>query len=610
MSTLREKPYDSTEKSFSDLMKVLLYIPIEQRNYEWKEEHITQVFLDDIIPIFEENKYIHCMGNIDIYVNQQKKHSVLEGQQRIITTYLMLVAIGFQYPDISVTLFGLHLFCDPKKGTEAQKRIWDQYGKEKNFKLPKIWCNYEADNQALIDIVNQKVIPITKVDVSQHFTYVQEEKKYKCNLCHVRITDRKNNERHLKDNHKIITKKEYQTNSLLYDAFSVITDLIKELEYDSEKMEELKDFILEDMMFQENLIKDPVYASRKFVHQNDRGKRVGQSDIQKNMILSEIHEERQHEVYKKWIAIKSTPNGEKCMNCAIQLYNNKIQRKTKVEDYKTLLEGELTYSNVHKFFAIVEKIQGLDNEINHDRFGRILTEIKGCDIAWEGYGYALFPIFYTIGRVDKKLLKLFVKWHIRNTPFRESKSLNSLVYSNPLIDISNKVLKNKDYPYYEEIRNVFKKDSSIIQENNSFIQYIVKYPITNESGNLKKPDVLRMLHFYEILKSTDCTNSIFHQTIEHLYPQSKKDELENKHNINLLGNLTLLEGDNSENGHRGNKSLQDKPYREKKESYKQSGFAITRVIVEDYPEDFQEAQILTRTQAMATFLAEKTNIYA
>jgi hypothetical protein len=364
------------------------------------------------------------------------------------------------------------------------------------------------------------------------------------------------------------------------------------------------------MGFQVKETNDPIYASRMFEWDNNRGKRVKENDVVKNLVLSEISQEYQYEVYQKWIVIKSKPYGEKFMNCAIQLYNKMIQRKTCVEDYNTILEGERTYNNVNQFFTIVEKLENLYIQIYEDRYGRILTQLSGCDIAWEGYMYALLPIFYTLGHVDKKLLKLFVKWHIRNTPFSERKSLNSFVYSNPLIYISNKVLKNKEYPYYEEIRNVFKKDSNIIQDNNTFIQHIIQYPIINDTGNLKKPDVLRILYFYETLLTVDSHKPSFNQTLEHIYPQSKQELLEDKNHVNLLGNLTLLEGKNSENGHRGNKSLQDKPYSSKKESYKQSEFKGTRKVVDDYPEDFQEAQILTRTQAMATFLAEKTNIYA
>ena len=53
-------------------------------------------------------------------------------------------------------------------------------------------------------------------------------------------------------------------------------------------------------------------------------------------------------------------------------------------------------------------------------------------------------------------------------------------------------------------------------------------------------------------------------------------------NIFHIGNLTLIEGKNSDNGHKGNSSLGSKTYDKKKISYKGSGCKITRDIVEKF----------------------------
>ena len=46
--------------------------------------------------------------------------------------------------------------------------------------------------------------------------------------------------------------------------------------------------------------------------------------------------------------------------------------------------------------------------------------------------------------------------------------------------------------------------------------------------------------------------------------------------LDNIGNLTLLEGKNSKNGHKGNSSLGTKSFKIKKESYKNSCSKLTR----------------------------------
>ena len=52
--------------------------------------------------------------------------------------------------------------------------------------------------------------------------------------------------------------------------------------------------------------------------------------------------------------------------------------------------------------------------------------------------------------------------------------------------------------------------------------------------------------------------------------------------MNNIGNLTLIEGKNSDNGHKGNSSLGSKSYVKKKKSYEQSSSKVTRNVAEKY----------------------------
>ena len=58
----------------------------------------------------------------------------------------------------------------------------------------------------------------------------------------------------------------------------------------------------------------------------------------------------------------------------------------------------------------------------------------------------------------------------------------------------------------------------------------------------------------ETCKNTDIHNVSLKYTLEHIYCQRDKAKLKDQSLMDNIGNLTLIEGKNSENGHKGNSS--------------------------------------------------------
>ena len=50
---VRIKPYDSSSKSWNDILDKQLNIPMNQREYSWTDKELKQ-FINDIINIFED----------------------------------------------------------------------------------------------------------------------------------------------------------------------------------------------------------------------------------------------------------------------------------------------------------------------------------------------------------------------------------------------------------------------------------------------------------------------------------------------------------------------------------------------------------------------------
>ena len=80
---------------------VTFFIPPYQRNYEWTEEQ-CKVFLDDVVKTYESNnkgiKAEHFFGSITFFqteaaFGQPNKLVLIDGQQRVTTTMLFLVAL-------------------------------------------------------------------------------------------------------------------------------------------------------------------------------------------------------------------------------------------------------------------------------------------------------------------------------------------------------------------------------------------------------------------------------------------------------------------------------------------------------------------------------------
>ena len=243
---------------------------------------------------------------------------------------------------------------------------------------------------------------------------------------------------------------------------------------------------------------------------------------------------------------------------------------------------EDTYKELIKFYDIIEKVINILDEIKNNKFGKLILSSSRCVINWDGFIYLLIPIIYfnninSLNINNNKLIKLITIWYYRNLGTKTYTFAN-LKYSNEFIKYTNKYIEDNTYDYYKDIVKLFNKNC----ENKD--NYVINNIKLLWKGGTHKTQIKYLLLMYETLTTSDANIlEIDKIDLEHILPLSTKEsDLKNPNNIHKLGNFTLFESKNSENNHKGNRSIKNNDYNIKKEQYKESAFKITRDLSNKY----------------------------
>lgn len=84
-----------------DGSSVRFQIPVYQRNYDWKFEH-CQRFFDDLSDVIINTRESHFFGSIVAKVTRRGVYTIIDGQQRITTSFIFLLALVHQIRNKSI----------------------------------------------------------------------------------------------------------------------------------------------------------------------------------------------------------------------------------------------------------------------------------------------------------------------------------------------------------------------------------------------------------------------------------------------------------------------------------------------------------------------------
>ena len=95
-----------------------VYIPLLQRNYKWEKETAKKL-AEDLYRAYKENKTKYTAGMITLYEEEDKKMQLIDGQQRMITLFMILKCLE---PD--TTYFRFRFERDDGIAEEKGKRFY------------------------------------------------------------------------------------------------------------------------------------------------------------------------------------------------------------------------------------------------------------------------------------------------------------------------------------------------------------------------------------------------------------------------------------------------------------------------------------------------------
>lgn len=539
------------------------FIPPYQRNYEWSEEQCN-VFLEDIKKTYDSNsvgkKTEHFFGSVTYFQNetvfgQPNKLVLIDGQQRITTTMLLLVALR----DIMDTQ-QLKDFIDMKYLKNNNVEDDSEY----KIKLKQVETDW---------IAYKKIILSEELSDKEKNSAVYRNYKYFYN--------------------KVLNYKEQNINleELIekgLNKFSVITIELQPLKNEWENPQEI------------------------FESMNSLGKPLSLADLVRNFLLLGLDTDTQNKYYNKyWLAMEKAIPGKvsNFIRDYMQAYERKSYVKASEANYKDLyrifkqifleksvkdlLEELSTYAEIYAYI-----IPG--GTCGNDNIDRILHDLQVLNVT-TAYSFLLVLLynwkqkkFSDLDIID--ILDVFKVYCLRRRILAMTAGENK---SFPLLSSQVQRLieaSNKKETMFEILSN---QESNLRLPNDI---EIMRYMETMNFYNFRYCKFYLALIEEKITKSRPDTSDKLLQ-IEHIMPQQLNNawkaalgpnyEIIQQEYINNIGNLTLI---------RHNQELGQKLFNEKKEIYQnKTGLQIAKTKIIDQ-DTWNDITIKNRAQWIIEYL--------
>lgn len=524
----------SGDKNIEDLLlgSVLYKVPLYQRSFSWEKEQVER-FWEDIIETISEERTDYFIGSIIFKENPDGTRIIIDGQQRLAVITIIFACIRDMFNRLG----------DVAATAEIETRyigMRDIETRQRDFKLK-----------------------LNKEDEDFFRDYIQSA------MAEIR-TKRFGKKSGKPQSHKLIIKAYEVLNHNISDELEKYKDL------DSKKrfLYKLTSIIAKKFKVIATYVDNENDAYLIFETLNERGLDLSIADLLKNYIYSKAGK-KQESVQKQWEGIASVLSGSDLVDFLRYYWSSSRELVRDKQLYRVLRNHLREQQDVYQFVSDLKKeaevyealINPNENFWDINQF-ELLKELKILNVK------QIYPLLLSGDiRLNKsdftKLLNLSL-----NLTFRYSTicNLNPNKLERCYSDLSIKLRTGRISfcQIQRELTKLNPDDESLIKAFNlKEIKntQIARYVLAQITNYIMKKDEL------SVVRNPEKVN------LEHIIPKTlnsdwekyiKKQKLEHKELINMIGNLTLLS--KPQNIQASNKLFLEKC----KETYRKSNLPITK----------------------------------
>lgn len=518
-------------------------VPVFQRDYSWTADEWEDLWIDIEAMYEPDGEEAHYMGYLVLQSNNQKSFKIIDGQQRITTLSIIILAALATFKEMS----------DSGETPDENRRRMEQF---------------RSGYIGYLDPVT--LVPQSKLHLNRHNDRFYQD--YLVPL--VKLPQRGLN----------------TSEHSLRKAFHWFFERIKQkANKNGENLARFLDNLVDRLFFTVITVSDELNAFKVFETLNARGVRLSATDLLKNYLFSIVHKDGAHETEIKsledrWERIVSLLGNENFPEFLRVYWNsrNRLVRKTElfkvirshVKERKTAFELIRELENcAYAYSAIREPNDPLwsPEERSH------LANLRLYNICQH---YPLVLAAFRIWGENNRAIFAKVLRYLDILSFRYNVICNfqtneqERLYNQIAIKLSEDLL---------QAPQALKESLRILYPDDSIFQAALEKKILVTTNSRNRRIVRKVLFLIESHLSGKKLNEESDQyNLEHILPENPVQEEWPNYNektehdfIHRLGNITLME--TSQNRDVGNSS-----YQIKKKSYAKSIFAHTRKVAEDY----------------------------
>lgn len=526
---------DTSTVSLSDIIGngKIYKVPSYQRDYSWKLDHWEDLWTD--IQTILDGESVHYMGSIVLQNKGDKKYSVIDGQQRLATLTLIVLA----------TIKNIQNLVDTNI---------DKENNEERIKL--------LSKKFLGDKDPGSLTYSAKLELNENNNSFFQS--------HLLVFRPPLNEKTLGDSDK-----------LLWKSYNYFLEKISSYFVGTGNGEQMANFlnkqVAEKLKFIQIVVENELSAYTVFETLNYRGERLTVSDLLKNFLFSLATKSDLEHIKDKWKKTVDTIGLDKFPTFLRHYWISKNKLTSEKHLFKSLKESIQTSPQVIDLLDELEKNAQLYNALTNytDRIWigqrENIKRIKEIELFKEKQALPILLASYNNLNPEEftKVLRVVSVITFRYTIIGGlHTNLKEDIYNKAAVKISRKELStasaiaNEIKPLYTSDKD-FKNDFSTAAISTKRGKKLVRYILFEIENHLRQHD-----DDYEVNPAT----------IEHILPENAGEEWSANFPASIqesliyrIGNYTLLEEDK-------NRECGAKNFEEKKAIYHTSQYAMSKQI--------------------------------